>query len=266
MHNAWNAELLLFMVGLLAGISGRIRLERLAESELAVEGTATQAIAVALMLPLVWAISFSGRFWISEQLLVGFQRSPTTWTARAGPILLFGIVAVRLLRRLYDLLNDQRLDLLNDQRLEIRDWRLEPANEAIMSEGDFRAAVKYHTEWSRKVVWSVFLAGLAGLPAALLIVLIPVRLLNRGRATEIVAVVGLLTGAIGLVLVVASVAVWRNKCQSKRDPRLVCPHCGGGLFVHQGWVILARKCVRCGSCVLGDSRKVKQIPALDPDF
>jgi ribosomal protein S27AE len=250
------AEFLLFIMGTITLLLDRMRLVRQPINKVAVESTAAQMIAVVLMLPFV-CVSFSGRSWISAQEQ-GVSPFPMSGMARGGVILTFCLVANKLLRRRYK--------PANDQRHERGDWRSEATDEAIRAEDEFRDAAQHHIEWSRKVVWSVFVSGLAGFPAALSIVLIPVRLLDRGHVTEIIAFVGLLTGTIGLVVLVVSVAAWCHEYRSKRDPRLVCPHCGGGLFTHHIWVIATKNCPRCGDYVFGDRNKGKKLPLLDPEF
>jgi hypothetical protein len=248
------AEFALFVTGVITVVLDRLRLARTPIGKVAVDGMAAQVIALILMFPFTYAVAFSRHFWINAHAPEGVPPFPMGATARAGPILLFCIVAGRLLRRLYNLANIRG------------DWHSGTTTEATRAEEEFRDAAQRHVDWSRKVVWSVFMAGLIGFPTALVSVLIIVRLLDRGHVTEIVAVVGLLMGSVGLVIVVMSVAVWCHQYRSKRDPQLVCPCCGGGLFPYYMEVIPTGNCPHCGGCVYGDGREGKKLPATDPDF
>jgi hypothetical protein len=60
------------------------------------------------------------------------------------------------------------------------------------------------------------------------------------------AVVGVLTMASCML------GAWHNEARSRRDPRLLCPHCERPLQMHGALVIATRNCPNCGLRVLAE--------------
>jgi len=112
----------------------------------------------------------------------------------------------------------------------------------------FRDAVTNHFARSRKVVWTVFAAGLLLFANAWL----AVQVVVPEGSTQYYAFTGLMVGLIALTFLVIFLGTWCHVQWSGSDPRRVCPQCGRPPQIYSALVIATGDCPHCGGRVLGD--------------
>jgi hypothetical protein len=112
----------------------------------------------------------------------------------------------------------------------------------------FRDAVSNHFARSRKLVWTVFAAGLLLFSTAWL----AVQFVVTEGFTQYYAFTGLIFGLGAITFLVTSLGTWCKVRRPCSDPRLVCAQCGRPVQMYCGLVIATGDCPQCGWRILGD--------------
>ena len=127
-------------------------------------------------------------------------------------------------------------------------------SEAMLSVSEFNAAAERHL---RRVMRVLLL--LIGLPLGLAITFMwfvdPRAHIHPKCPAWLVP-----CGLIGVCIVILLVAAWPLNRWARRDSRLVCPHCGRGLFRARCRVAGTRRCPRCAWDILIDPEDPRPAP------
>jgi len=119
----------------------------------------------------------------------------------------------------------------------------------------FHAAVTAHFARSRRLVYSSLLACILILVAEVMVSFF-IPLSASGEYVDL----GLKIGLFVLVFASCMLGAWHNQARSRRDPRLVCPHCLAPLQLYGALVIATRNCPGCGLRVLAEPVPLSRYP------
>jgi hypothetical protein len=120
----------------------------------------------------------------------------------------------------------------------------------VLSIPDFNTAMSGYNRRMLVVIAATVIALLACLGAAALF-RDDLRAFYLQRLGETACDVLLGLSALPALLVLF-VGLWMHERRTRRDPRLVCPHCGKLLVSWHALVVATRNCARCGRRVLAE--------------